>query len=78
MQILEEVPDVEGLDDELLRQREQEEEQGRILGEVSERLERELEHERECEMERLRERELELELERELGRGMEMEMECGG
>jgi len=72
-QILEEISEVEGLDDELLRQQEQEEEQGRILGEVSERLERELEHERERELERQRERELELELERELGKGMEME-----
>jgi len=72
-QILEEIPEVEGLVDELLRQQEQEEEQGRILGEVSERLERELEHERERELERQQERELELELDRELGKGMEME-----
>lgn len=66
-QIVEDILEIEGLEDELLRQREQEAEQGRILGEVSDRLERELEHERE--------RELEMELERELGRAMEMEID---
>jgi len=62
-QIVEGIPEIEGLDDE----------QGRILSEVSERLERELEQEREREIERQQERELELELERELGKGMKME-----